>query len=80
MDWVGAVHAKFPHHENVEEEIPRMSNARNKLNAAAIRGVVLVAGLLALLIGSWPIFWLLVAVLLVTSIMDGDIRVRGRKT
>ena len=51
-----------------------MSTAKDKLNAASIRGVVLVAGVVALLLKSWSIFWLLVAILLLTSVMAGDIR------
>lgn len=54
-----------------------MSTARNRLNAAAIRGAVLVAGLVALLAGSWPIFWVLVLLLLATAVIGGDIRVKG---
>ncbi len=52
-----------------------MAKAKNKLNTAAIRGAVLVAGLVALLAGSWPIFWFLVLALLVTAMIDGGIRV-----
>lgn len=62
---------------NSEEDDLRMTNARNKLNAASIRGVLLLARLIALVAGSWSIFWLLVAVLLVTSLMEGDLRLRG---
>ena len=56
-----------------------MSNARDKLNAASIRGVILVAGVVALLLKSWSIFWLLVAILLLTSVMAGDIRLNGKR-
>lgn len=55
-----------------------MPNARNKLNASAIHGVLLVAGVVAFLGQSWPVFWLLVIVLLITSMMAGDIRPTGR--
>ena len=37
-----------------------MPNARNKLNASAVHGVLLVAGVVAFLGQSWPVFWLLV--------------------
>ncbi len=57
-----------------EEENLGMSNAKDKLNAASIRGIVLVAGVIALLLKSWSVFWLLVAILLATSAMAGDIR------
>jgi len=56
-----------------------MVNARHKLNAASVRGVILVAGLVALLCQSWQIFWILAAVLLVTSALAGDIRFRSRR-
>ncbi|QDT66658.1 hypothetical protein [Calycomorphotria hydatis] len=51
-----------------------MPNARHKLNAAAINGVLLVAGLIALLTQSWQIFILLLFLLLVTSTVSGSIR------
>ena len=56
-----------------------MSNAKDKLNAASIRGTVLVAGVIALLLESWSVFWLLVAILLLTSAMAGDIRLNGQR-
>lgn len=62
-----------------EEEYYGMSLARNKLNAASIRDVVLVAGLVALLCQSWQIVWILVAVLLVPSVLVGDIRLGSRR-
>ena len=52
-----------------------MPNARHKLNASAIHGALLVAGVVALLFQSWAVFWLLVIVLLATAFMSGDIRV-----
>ncbi len=55
-----------------------MPNARDKLNAAAIHGVLIVAGVVALFVQSWLIFWLLVVVLLATSVMAGDIRPTSR--
>ena len=39
----------------------------------------LVAGLVALLCQSWQIFWILVAVLLVTSVLAGDIRLGSHR-
>jgi len=56
-----------------------MPTAKDKLNAASIRGVVLVAGVVALLLKSWSIFWLLVVILLLTSVMAGDIRLNGQR-
>ncbi|MCA9070342.1 MAG: hypothetical protein KDA84_15525 [Planctomycetaceae bacterium] len=55
-----------------------MSNARNKLNAAAIHGVLFVAGAVALIAQSWPVFWLLVVILIGTSFLSGDLRGRNR--
>ena len=54
-----------------------MVTARGKLNAAAIRGGVIFAGIIAVLVGGWPIFWLMLAILLITSLMDGTIRLGG---
>ena len=51
-----------------------MPNARHKLNAATIHGILIVAGIVAILVQSWLCFWVLVAVLLGTSLMSGDIR------
>ena len=56
-----------------------MSNAKDKLNAASIRGVVLFAGVVAVLLKSWSIFWLLVAILLATSVIAGDIRFKRQR-
>ncbi len=51
-----------------------MPNARNKLNAGVIHGVLLVAGVIAFAGQSWPVFWFLVAILTATSFMAGDLR------
>lgn len=56
-----------------------MSNARNKLNAASVRGIVLFAGLVALVCRSWMIFWFLMVVLLAASCLAGDIRAGGKR-
>lgn len=56
-----------------------MSNARNKLNAAAIHGVLITAGSIALITQSWLVFSGLVIVLLATSTMSGDIRPRSSR-
>jgi len=56
-----------------------MTTARNKINAAAILGAVIFAGIIALLAGGWPVFWLMLIVLLITSFLDGSIRFRGRR-
>jgi len=56
-----------------------MATARNKINAAAVRGAFIVAGLIALVVESWPLFWLMVAVFLGTALLDGSIRLPGRR-
>ncbi|QDU59569.1 hypothetical protein Pan216_03990 [Planctomycetes bacterium Pan216] len=56
-----------------------MTNARNKLNAATIQGIVLIAGVFALLTRSWIVFLLLAIVLAGTSFLSGDIRIRSRR-
>jgi 4-hydroxybenzoate polyprenyltransferase len=57
-----------------------MSNARRKLNAAALRGVLLIARLIAALGRSWTVFWLLAVVLTLSAIYAGDVRLnRPRK-
>ena len=47
--------------------------------AAAVRGAFIVAGLIALVVESWPLFWLMVAVFLGTALLDGSIRLPGRR-
>lgn len=48
--------------------------ARKKLNAAYFGGSFFIAGVLGLLTGSWTIFALTLAVLLVLNCYDGSIR------
>ena len=62
-----------------QENLHPMTTARNKINAAAILGAVIFAGIIALLAGGWPVFWLMLIVLLITSFLDGSIRFRGRR-
>lgn len=54
-----------------------MTNSRHKLNAAAIHGALLIAGLIAAAAQSWTIFFLILAILLMTSVISGDIRLKG---
>ena len=54
-------------------------NARNKLNSGHVNGALLVAGLIGGLTGSWTIFGLALAGLVVTKLIAGDIRLGGRK-
>lgn len=56
-----------------------MPNARHKLNAASIHGVLIVAGTVAFFVQSWPFFWFLFAILLGTSCLSGDIRFTRRR-
>ena len=55
-----------------------MTNSRHKLNAAAIHGALLVAGLIAAVTQSWTIFVVLLVILLTTAVISGDIRLTGR--
>jgi hypothetical protein len=49
-------------------------SARHKLNVAAGNGILLIAGVSALLCQSWTVFWLLSGVLLLGAIASGSIR------
>ena len=51
-----------------------MPTARHKLNAASIPGILVIAGLVAALTGSWWVFLGLFAVLIATAVHAGDIR------
>jgi hypothetical protein len=53
--------------------------ARQKLNSGHINGALLVAGLVGGLSGSWTIFGLALAGLVLTKLLGGDIRLNGRK-
>jgi hypothetical protein len=53
-------------------------NARNKLNVAYFNGSVFVAGLLGLVIQSWPIFIASLITLVVGNLCSGGIRPKGR--
>jgi hypothetical protein len=54
-------------------------NARQKLNGGHVNGALLVAGLIGGLSGSWTIFCLALAGLVLTKFLGGDIRLKGRK-
>jgi hypothetical protein len=49
-------------------------NARSKLNYAYIEGSLFVAGLLGLVIQSWPIFFAALIALLIGNVVNGGIR------
>ena len=49
-------------------------SARKKLNIAFVNGSLVVAAAIGLLAGSWPVFWVALAVLLGANIYRGDIR------
>lgn len=51
--------------------------AKRKLNSAYFHGALGVAALVGAVTGSWSVFWLASAVLVVTSIYSGDIRLGG---
>ena len=53
-------------------------NARNKLNADALQGAFLVAGIGGVLAGSWRLFFLLFALLIAVMVISGEIRLKPR--
>jgi hypothetical protein len=53
--------------------------AREKLNAAAISGNIVVAGLAGWLFGSWAVFLLAAVVLIAMSVHTGAIRPSRRR-
>jgi hypothetical protein len=52
-------------------------SARHKLNAAAVTGAAVIAGLVGGLTGSWNVFVVAVAFLLVASVLARNIRLRS---
>jgi len=54
-------------------------SARTKLNGGHANGALLVAGLVGGLSGSWVLFGLALAGLLVSKLVGGDIRLTGRR-
>jgi hypothetical protein len=54
-------------------------NARKKLNSAHANGALLVAGLIGGLAGSWAVFAMALAGLVLTKILGGDIRLSRRR-
>ena len=48
--------------------------ARQKLNTAAIQGAFIVAGIAGWAFGSWSVFAIAIAILLVCAMHSGDIR------
>lgn len=50
---------------------------RKKLNAANVNGALLVAGIIGSLTGSWVIFGVALAGLLISGVLGGDIRPGG---
>jgi len=52
--------------------------ARSKLNSAHINGALLVAGLIGGMTGSWAVFGLALAGVLVTEVISGGIRLNRR--
>jgi hypothetical protein len=54
-------------------------SARTKLNGGHVNGALLVDGLIGGLTGSWTLFGLALAGLLVTKLLGGDIRLTRRK-
>ncbi|MHB8957812.1 MAG: hypothetical protein ACYC4U_33095 [Pirellulaceae bacterium] len=54
-------------------------NARTKLNSAHVVGSIVVAAVVGGLAGSWPVFFVVTAILLGLSFYDGSIRLRPRR-
>jgi hypothetical protein len=52
--------------------------ARHKLNSAAVNGALIIGGLVGAISGSWLVFGVCAAVLVATSIYNGNIRGRRR--
>jgi hypothetical protein len=67
---------KLPAFTGIEEE--RMS-ARRKLNAAFFNGSIIVAAVIGLLFESWTAFAVVLALLLVGSLLAGEIRPGNRR-
>jgi uncharacterized membrane protein len=53
-------------------------SARTKLNVAFFNGTLLIAGLLGAVTQSWKVFSVALVVLLVASVITGEIRFRKR--
>jgi len=53
-------------------------SARNKLNVAYFNGSLLIAGVLGLVLQSWPIFFLALIALVIGNLYTGGIRPRRR--
>jgi hypothetical protein len=53
--------------------------ARSKLNGAYLNGALLIAGLVGGVTGSWALFGVALAGLLVSDIVSGSIRLGRRK-
>ncbi len=53
--------------------------AKNKLNAAALNGALVVGGLVGAVTGSWTAFFLCAAVLVASAVHAGDIRAGRRQ-
>ena len=52
-------------------------SARHKLNAAAVSGALVIAGLVGIISGSGWLFLLVAGVLIALAVHDGDIRLQG---
>jgi hypothetical protein len=53
--------------------------AREKLNSAYAGGSVLIAALIGVLVQSWPVFLIVLAILLVLNVVAGEIRPTRRR-
>ncbi|HWL10658.1 MAG TPA: hypothetical protein VNQ76_19785 [Planctomicrobium sp.] len=53
-------------------------SAREKLNMAAFNGSLIIAGALGVLAQSWPLFWGVFCLLIVSNLVTGGIRVKRK--
>lgn len=49
-------------------------SAKHKLNGANLLGILLIAGLMGGITGSWTVFWITGAALFASAVHSGDIR------
>lgn len=54
--------------------------ARQKINSGAVNAILIFAGIIAAIGGSWPLFFGLVVVLLGMALHDGTVRLSPRSS
>jgi hypothetical protein len=73
----GAESNRFRNHGGIRLEVNM--GARQKLNRAFLNGSLLLASLAGVLTGSWMVFATALVLLLIASVVAGEIRLRNRK-